>query len=118
MLSRMMALFDLTNERIPTVYRKLSLILCLSCLPALSQAADYDIKKYCGKVSEAVGGSAQIELGCREQEADARAEIPAKNASPKILAYCDRVAKAVGGSYQILSGCIDQEQEAQAQLDK
>ena len=114
----MMALSGLTNERIPPVHRKLSLILCLSCLPALSQAADFDIKIYCGKVSDAVGGSAQIELGCREQEADARAEIPAKNPSPKILAYCDRVAKAVGGSYQILSGCIDQEQEAQAQLDR
>ena len=114
----MTARYSLTNERTPTVHLKLSLILCLSCLPAFSQAADYDMKIYCGKVSDAVGGSAQIELGCREQEANARAEIPAKNASPKILAYCDRVAKAVGGSYQILSGCIDQEQEAQTQLNR
>lgn len=114
----MMALSGFTNERIPIVYRKASLILCLSCLPFLSQAADYDIKKYCAKVSESVGGGAQIELGCRDLEADAKAEIPAKNASPKILKYCDQVAKSVGGSYQILGGCIDQELEAQAQLDK
>lgn len=96
--------------------KKISLALFFICLPSLSQAANYDIKQYCSKVADAVGGSAQIELTCREQEAEARDDIPGKNASPKIMAYCDRVGKAIGGSYQILSTCIDQEQEAQSQL--
>lgn len=90
------------------------MVVCVS-----SQAAEtYDIKAYCQKVSNAVGGSAQIELGCRQQEAEARESIPGKNASAKITKYCQNVGKAVGGSYQILAGCIDQELDAQAQLDK
>ncbi|QGT80395.1 MULTISPECIES: hypothetical protein [Pseudomonas syringae group] len=95
---------------------KIPMALLLCALPFFTYAAEYNVKTYCKKVADSVGGSAQIELGCREQENDAKASIPGKNATPKILKYCDQVAQSIGGSYQILSGCIDQEQDAQKKL--
>ncbi|MDR6235197.1 hypothetical protein [Pseudomonas oryzihabitans] len=99
---------------------KIQVILAIASatLAVASQAADYDIKAYCRSVSDAVGGSAQIELTCRKQEERAKASIAGKQAPAKTLAYCQSVGDAIGGSYQILATCINQELAAKAQLDR
>ena len=98
----------------------LSLLLLIA--PSLLHAQggstpSYDIRAYCAQVSQAVGGSYQIEAGCVDIERTSRASVERMvGVEPRILSYCDEVATAVGGSYQIYEGCIKQELEAKSSL--
>ena len=91
-----------------------SIIAALVIIPA--QAADFDTAAYCRTVSEAVGGSYQIELTCREQEASARNRIQRTTIPDRVYTYCTRGAQAIGGSYQILESCIEQELKAKGTM--
>lgn len=75
----------------------------------------FDIEAKCKGVSQAVGGSYQIEQTCRDQERRAKANISTMGA-PEIVTHCERVGRAVGGSYQIMETCIEQETKAKANL--
>lgn len=91
--------------------------LAIAFTPAVALADSvprYDVGAYCGKVAEAVGGSAQIENTCITQEQNAYNGLKARwlEIDTKAKSYCDRVASAVGGTYQIMSTCIDQETSA------
>ena len=79
-------------------------------------ASAFDINEYCIKVSNAVGGSYQIEKACREQENAALTKINSMNVPEHIKKYCEQVGQAVGGSYQIMEACIQQELEAKNSL--
>ncbi|KAF3984373.1 MAG: hypothetical protein HFP81_02340 [Methylococcales symbiont of Hymedesmia sp. n. MRB-2018] len=72
----------------------------------------FDINSYCSQVSDAVGGSYQIEKACRGQEYEAIASINSMNTPSRIEKYCREVGQAVGGSYQIMKACIHQETQA------
>ena len=76
----------------------------------------FNINEYCVKVSDAVGGSYQIEKACREQENVALTKINSMNVPEHIKNYCEQVGQAVGGSYQIMQTCIQQELEAKNSL--
>jgi hypothetical protein len=67
-------------------------------------------------VSDAIGGSAQIELACRQEEQNAKKTVPSASIPSKTLSYCDQVAFAIGGSYQILLACVQEENKARRQL--
>ena len=77
----------------------------------------YDINSYCRKVSEAVGGSYQIEKTCRDQEHQAQVKINSMSVPKRIKNYCKEVGQAVGGSYQIMQTCIQQEIKAKNSLN-
>lgn len=81
-------------------------------------AANFDSAAYCEKVSASVGGSYQIEQGCRMNEDDSRAQVEASRAPARVLSYCEKVAKSAGGSYQIMWGCVMNEMGAKASLGK
>jgi hypothetical protein len=76
----------------------------------------FDIVAYCKTISEAVGGSHQIESSCREQEQAAKAAFIGRDLPSSVETYCRKIAQAIGGSYQIMNGCIDQEIEAKSKL--
>jgi len=76
----------------------------------------FDIKSYCRQVSDAVGGSYQIEETCRQQERDAQASLSRKQIPSRVEDYCRRVGEAIGGSYQIMNVCVDQELAAKGRL--
>ncbi|MEI2742718.1 MAG: DUF4124 domain-containing protein [Candidatus Competibacter sp.] len=86
--------------------------------PAADRAdvAIFDIEAKCKGVSQAVGGSYQIEQTCRDQERKAKENISTMGAAAEIIAHCERVGRAVGGSYQIMETCIEQETKAKANL--
>lgn len=86
-----------------------SLILC-------SNAFAFDISGYCRQVSDAVGGSYQVEETCRQQEEEAQTILSRKQIPSRIAKYCREVGQAVGGSYQIMNTCVDQELGAKARL--
>jgi hypothetical protein len=90
--------------------------LIIVVLPTTGLAETFDIATYCRKVGAAVGGSYQIELGCRQQEEAARTRLSRMQIPERIQSYCTQVAQAVGGSYQIMGGCVEQELEARRKL--
>jgi len=90
-----------------------SLVL-LHLIPASASA--FNIASYCQDVSEAVGGSYQIELACRQQEEAARSRLNVMDIPERVRNYCTEVAQAVGGSYQIMVACVEQELEAKSRL--
>jgi phytoene/squalene synthetase len=81
-----------------------------------SNANAFDVTSYCRQVSDAVGGSYQIEKTCREQEYRAKNNVDRMHTSSRIEKYCNEVANAVGGSYSIMETCIKQETEAMQSL--
>jgi len=83
----------------------------------VSAVPSYDIRAYCEKVSDSVGGSAEIELSCRQQEETAKSAAEARDLPERVQQYCDEVAQSIGGSYVIYNGCADQELEALEKLD-
>ncbi len=89
---------------------------CIMILLIAYQANAFDTEEYCRQVSEAVGGSYQIEKTCREQEYEAKRKIESMDVPERIEKYCREVAQAVGGSYQIMETCIQQELEAKKSL--
>lgn len=76
----------------------------------------YDIKQYCSRVSENMGGSARIEKTCREQEKKAYVRLQEMETAPKPLRYCDKLAGNLGGSYHMLRICIEEEAAARQSL--
>ena len=94
--------------------KKLFLMVC--ALATSSNVNAFDINSYCRQVSDAVGGSYQIEKACREQEYEAQSKINSMNIPSRIKNYCTEVGQAVGGSYQIMEACIQQELQAKSSL--
>ena len=76
----------------------------------------FDTNSYCRQVSDAVGGSYQIEKTCREQEHEAQSNINSMKVPSRIENYCKEVAQAIGGSYVIMETCIKQEIKAKNSL--
>lgn len=90
--------------------------LMFFALAASLSANAFDINSYCRQVSDAVGGSYQIEKACREQEYEAQSKISSMSVPSRIKNYCTEVGQAVGGSYQIMEACIQQELQAKSSL--
>ena len=90
------------------------IVLALIATPAPVRA--FDISAYCQQVADAVGGSYQIELACRQEEEAARSRLSSMLIPERIRSYCTQVAQAVGGSYLIMETCVQQELEALRQL--
>lgn len=76
----------------------------------------FDTLKYCQDVSQAVGGSYQIEEACRKQERAAQAVLSRRQIPSRVEKYCREVGQAVGGSYQIMNACVDQELAAKSRI--
>lgn len=91
-------------------------MLFIALLIPCSNAFAFGIYGYCRQVSDAVGGSYQIEEACRQQEREAQASLSRKQMPPRVEKYCREVGKAVGGSYQIMNACVEQELAAKARL--
>lgn len=91
-------------------------IIFVATLALFSNAFAFDIAGYCRQVSDAVGGSYQIEEACRQQEREAQASLSRKQIPSRIEKYCKEVGQAVGGSYQIMNACVEQELAAKARL--
>lgn len=83
-------------------------------IPNLAGAFDTDA--YCEQVSNAAGGSYQIEKTCHEQEHEAQSNISIMTIPQKIKNYCKNVGQTAGGSYQIMESCIEQELNAKSEL--
>jgi hypothetical protein len=83
---------------------------------ASKYAYGFDVKLFCGKVSEVAGGSYQIEETCRGQENDAINKINSMSIPKRIADYCRKVGQAAGGSYVIMHTCITQEINAKGRL--
>lgn len=81
-----------------------------------SNAFAFDINGYCRQVTDAVGGSYQIEEACRQQERQARDNLSREKIPQRVANYCQEVGQAVGGSYQIMGTCVQQELAAKARL--
>lgn len=94
--------------------RAVFVLIALLAVPRSASA--FDIAAYCRQVADAVGGSYQIELSCRQQEEAARSRLAGMQLPERIRAYCTQVADAVGGSYQIMETCVQQELKARQQL--
>lgn len=93
------------------------LALAFSGLAITSASVNaFDIDSYCRQVSDAVGGSYQIEKICRQQEYEAQSIINSISVPSRIKNYCTEVGEAVGGSYQIMEACIQQELQAKNSL--
>ena len=90
-------------------------LVVLSALMTVSANA-YDIESYCKSVSDAIGGSYQIEKTCRNQEYQAKKKIDSMSVPQRIENYCNEVGQAIGGSYQIKLTCIKQELKAKNSL--
>ncbi|WP_229503618.1 hypothetical protein [Massilia putida] len=91
-------------------------LLLLTMASTAAFAEEYDIAKYCAKVSDTVGGSYQIEQACREQEATSKATLQKMKLPTRIENYCSKVASTIGGSYQIKLACAQQELAARNQI--
>lgn len=85
-----------------------------SCLA--SSLPSFSIDSYCQAVSEAGGGSYQIEEKCREMENDSMRNLESMEAPNRVMKYCTEVAQAGGGSYQILETCINMELESKSNI--
>lgn len=95
--------------------KKLALMFS-SLLAASASVNAFDIDYYCRQVSDAVGGSYQIEKACRQQEYEAQSKINSMSVPSKIKNYCTEVGEVVGGSYQIMEACIQQELQVKSSL--
>lgn len=94
-------------------------LLCvLAAFPSTAFAVDYDINKYCRKMGNDSGGSAQIEVMCRDMEIQSKANILSMNPPTKVMNYCTKAIKPMGGGYNLLELCIEQEMEARSRLNK
>jgi hypothetical protein len=82
----------------------------------LAQVPQYDTKAYCQELSEISGGSAQIEVYCREEEKTSKNNILNMSYSSKAMNYCQEIGKISGGSYSILEVCLKDEAEAELKL--
>lgn len=78
---------------------------------------NFDTDTYCRNVADSVGGSYEIELGCRKDEGRAFDQLQQINIPTKIVRYCTGVANSVGGSYEIFLGCVNDEVSAREKLD-
>lgn len=78
----------------------------------------YDINAYCTGVADAVGGSAQVELFCREQEQKTLQTLQGMAIPTEVMNYCDGVARVIGGSYEVFKNCAEQEISARQSLGK
>jgi hypothetical protein len=78
----------------------------------------YDANAHCQRLGEAAGGSALVELTCREQEASARTWLLAHMTTRHIRSYCQNLGTAADGSLNVIRMCVDQEEKATAQLDR
>lgn len=90
-------------------------------LPGITAAASlpsFSASDYCKQVSEAVGGSYQIEEGCMQNEKESIQALQSMDIPDRVMSYCTEVAKAVGGSYQILHGCVQNELESKGRLNQ
>lgn len=97
----------------------LAVLLCCIASPCLAvEDPSFDYKKYCKDVGDAVGGSSQIELACRDDELKAKERIAAVEASAKATGYCKEVSEAIGGSYVIFEECLNEESAAEKKLAK
>ena len=76
----------------------------------------YDIQAYCKTVSNAVGGSYQIEESCQKMERTSRDNLARTVLPTRIDKYCEEVGGAIGGSYQIKEACAKQELQARSRL--
>jgi hypothetical protein len=96
----------------------LSLLLLLFVFHGslIAQVPSFDTDSYCEKVGEAIGGSSQIELSCREIEQTAKSKLITESYSNKAMNYCKQIAETVGGSYHILLTCIQDEMSAERKL--
>lgn len=87
--------------------------------PVAAPASDFkmfDIEAHCKQVSQAVGGSYQIEQTCRDSERRDKVLLNGMTIPPEIAAHCGEVGRAVGGSYQIMLTCVERETKAKANL--
>jgi hypothetical protein len=91
-------------------------IIFVVMLALCSNAFAFDIAGYCRQVSDAVGGSYQIEEACRQQEREAQESLSRKQIPARVEKYCSEVGQAVGGSYQIMNVCVEQEIAAKTRL--
>lgn len=91
-------------------------MLFIALLIPYSNAFAFDIYGYCRQVSDAVGGSYQIEEACRQQEREAQTSLSRKQIPSRVEKYCREVGQTVGGSYQIMNACVEQELAAKARL--
>lgn len=76
----------------------------------------YDSDAYCAHIGDVAGGSSEIELTCRQEEADAHEWVRENVGSPRSMRYCAKIGSTGGGSYQIFKTCLQQEASAAADL--
>jgi hypothetical protein len=76
----------------------------------------YDSSAYCGHIGDVAGGSSQIELTCRQQEAEAHEWIRENVGPERSMRYCGKIGSSAGGSYQIFKACLQQEISAAVEL--
>ena len=77
----------------------------------------YDTDAYCKQLSEASGGSYQIEKACRDQENWSMAKISSLSIPIRIDTYCEELGQASGGSYSMKEACIRQELQAKSEIN-
>lgn len=87
-------------------------------MPEADSLPVYDTKRYCARIGENVGGSAQIEKVCREEEKSAYMRLQEMDIIPKTLRYCDKISENLGGTYQMLKVCIEEETAARKSLEE
>lgn len=76
----------------------------------------YDVARYCRRMSDTVGGSYSIEKNCREREEAAWDDVRQMDIPERIRSYCNSMAVVVGGSYLTYRTCADRELDAASQL--
>lgn len=76
----------------------------------------YDSNAYCRRLGDTAGGSAEVELSCRQQEKAAYEHLSTRPTTPRILNYCNGLGVTSGGSYEVFDACVSQEEAAQRQL--
>ena len=89
-----------------------------STLVFAASLPSFSTSSYCKEVSDAVGGSYQIEEGCMENEEESIQALQSMDIPDRVMNYCTEVAEAVGGSYQILHGCVQNELESKGRLNQ
>lgn len=92
--------------------KKYFLSFSLLTLLVSAEVSAFNTNSYCKKVSDAVGGSYQIEKTCRDMEHQAKRSLNNMSIPQRIENYCYRVGETVGGSYQIMKSCVDMELDA------
>jgi hypothetical protein len=85
-------------------------------LASMLDVPSFDSVAYCKSIGKAAGGSYQIEITCRDQEALAVRAIRQAEVPHEIMIYCAKIGETVGGSFQIMVTCIDQEISAKRSL--